>query len=61
MRNGVCFVQMRALQKNHGYKMHLHILRAFTPFDWYFGGPTVSGPEDSVSITQRIESHPRCP
>ena len=53
MHNGVCFLQMRALQKNHGHKMHLHILRAFTPSDWYFGGP-----QDAVSINQPIEIYP---
>jgi hypothetical protein len=55
MHNGVCFLQMRALQKNHGHKMHLHILRAFTPSDWYFGGQ-----QDAVSINQPIEIYPRC-
>jgi hypothetical protein len=33
MHNGVCFLQMRAPQKNHGRKKHLYILKAFTPLD----------------------------
>jgi len=33
MHNGVCFLQMRALQKNHGRKKYLYILKAFTPLD----------------------------
>jgi hypothetical protein len=31
MHNGVCFLQMQTLQKNHGRKKHLDILKPFTP------------------------------
>jgi len=31
MHNGLCFLQMQALQKNHGRKKHLDILKPFTP------------------------------